>query len=51
MAQGWADYENRALDARVPERVDHRSLEEPGIDREPTTHVGPDANAHGGAGR
>jgi len=41
----WAEYENRAL-ARYghPERVDHRSLKDQGIDREPTTHVGPDAN-------
>jgi hypothetical protein len=41
----WAEYENRAL-ARYghPQRVDHRSLKDQGIDREPTTHVGPDAS-------
>jgi hypothetical protein len=41
----WAVYENRAL-ARYghAERVDHRSLKDQGIDREPTTHIGPDAN-------
>jgi hypothetical protein len=41
----WAVYENRALKKfGHPERVDHRRLEEQGIDREPTTHIGPDAN-------
>lgn len=41
----WAVYENRALaHFGHPERVDHRSLEEQRIDREPTTHIGPDAN-------
>jgi hypothetical protein len=41
----WAVYENRAL-ARYghKQRVDHRRLEDQGIDREPTTHIGPDAN-------
>jgi hypothetical protein len=40
----WADYQNRALDKYGFEaRVDHRSLEDQGIDREPTTHLGPTA--------
>lgn len=37
----WASYQNRALEeAGWEARVDHRTLEEQGIDREPTTHVG-----------
>jgi ATP-dependent exoDNAse (exonuclease V) alpha subunit len=37
----WAAYVNTALAwARVPERVDHRSLKAQGIDREPTRHLG-----------
>jgi hypothetical protein len=41
----WAVYENRALTRYGhAERVDHRSLKDQGIDREPTTHIGPDAN-------
>jgi MobA/MobL family len=40
----WADYQNRALEKYGHEaRVDHRSLEDQGIDREPTTHLGPGA--------
>jgi len=40
----WAVYENRALEKYGhPQRVDHRRLEDQGIDREPTTHIGPDA--------
>jgi hypothetical protein len=40
----WAVYENRALEKYgYPQRVDHRRLEDQGIDREPTTHIGPDA--------
>ncbi len=41
----WAVYENRAL-VRYGhgQRVDHRSLEDQGIDREPTSHIGPDAS-------
>ena len=36
-----ADYQNRALELHGHEvRVDHRSLEEQGIDREPTIHEG-----------
>ena len=42
----WADYQNRALEKYGFEaRVDHRSLEDQGIDREPTTHLGPNAQA------
>jgi hypothetical protein len=42
----WADYENRALEKYGFEaRVDHRSYEDQGIDREPTIHLGPNAQA------
>lgn len=42
----WADYQNRALEKYGFEaRVDHRSLEDQGIDREPTKHLGPNAQA------
>jgi len=42
----WADYQNRALEQYGFEaRVDHRSLKDQGIDREPTQHLGPDAQA------
>ena len=42
----WAVYENRALEKYGFEaRVDHRSLEDQGLDREPTQHLGPDAQA------
>lgn len=38
----WAEMTNRALErAQVSERVDHRSLEEQGVTREPTRHQGP----------
>jgi hypothetical protein len=41
----WAVYENRALTRYGHEaRVDHRRLKDQGIDREPTIHIGPDAN-------
>lgn len=40
----WAECANRALaQAARPERIDHRSLKDQGIDREPTTHRGPRA--------
>lgn len=40
----WAEYQNRALEAAGSDaRVDHRTLEEQGIDREPTTHLGREA--------
>ena len=42
----WAYYQNRALEKYGFEaRVDHRSLEDQGIDREATTHLGPGAQA------
>jgi ATP-dependent exoDNAse (exonuclease V) alpha subunit len=38
----WAEMSNRALEkAQVNERVDHRSLKDQGIEREPTHHWGP----------
>ena len=47
----WADDQNRALETYGFEaRVDHRSLEDQGIDREPTTHLGPNAQALEDAG-
>lgn len=47
----WADYQNRALEKYGFEaRVDHRSLEDQGIDRLPTTHLGPNAQALEDAG-
>ena len=46
LRQDWADLINRALErAGIPERVDPRTLEAQGIDREPTQHLGPDATA------
>lgn len=40
----WADMQNEALErAHVLERVDHRSLADQGIEREPTVHLGPAA--------
>lgn len=37
----WAVYVNRALaEAGISERVDHRTLEAQGINREPTVHLG-----------
>ena len=41
---GWAEHANRALE-RVgsPERIDHRSFAERGIDREPEPKLGPKA--------
>ena len=42
--QQWAHYQNRALErAGRSERVDHRSLEAQGIDREPEPKQGPTA--------
>jgi len=38
----WAHLQNERLQAHGhAERVDHRSLKDQGIDREPTTHLGP----------
>lgn len=40
---GWAEYANAALaKAGRAERIDHRSLQAQGCDREPTIHLGPD---------
>lgn len=40
--QHWAELVNAFLERnRIDARVDHRSLKEQGIDREPTTHLGP----------
>lgn len=40
----WADLANRALEREGhPQRIDHRSLEARGIDRQPTIHLGPTA--------
>jgi hypothetical protein len=40
----WAHHQNRALERHGHEaRVDHRSFEDRGIDREPTQHLGPTA--------
>ena len=42
----WANHCNQALErAGRSERVDHRSLEAQGIDREPTVHLGVEATA------
>lgn len=42
----WAMLANQALrEANVPERIDHRTLEAQGIDREPTIHLGPSVSA------
>ncbi len=42
----WADIQNAALEkAGIAARVDHRSLEEQGIDQEPTLHMGVAATA------
>jgi hypothetical protein len=40
----WEDHANRALEAAGHEvRIDRRTLEAQGIDREPTIHIGPQA--------
>lgn len=42
----WAELVNRTLEqAGISERVDPRTLEAQGIDRDPTQHLGPDATA------
>jgi hypothetical protein len=42
----WAEYQNDALtEAGFDARVDHRSYEDQGIDREPTRHIGKNASA------
>lgn len=41
----WAHYQNRQLERHGHQaRVDHRSYEAQGVDREPTQHLGPTAN-------
>lgn len=43
----WADLQNEALKKKgVSARVDHRSLAEQGLDREPTAHLGPAASGY-----
>ena len=40
--EAWADHANRVLEREgFEERIDHRSLVDQGIDREPTIHIGP----------
>jgi len=42
----WADHANRMLEQEgFAVRIDHRSLIDQGIDRQPTTHVGPSGKA------
>jgi len=44
--ESWANHANQSLaDSGSPERVDHRSHAERGIDREPTKHMGKEATA------
>jgi len=46
MRERWADTVNRALEqAGLDVRVDHRRLEEQGIEREPQIHAGPSVTA------
>lgn len=42
--EAWADHQNREAERlNLPFRVDHRSFEAQGIDREPEAHLGPHA--------
>ena len=42
--ENWSDHNNQWLEQNgKQERVDHRTLEKQGIDREPTKHIGRDA--------
>jgi len=44
--QAWATLTNQALEQAGHEsRIDHRSLQNQGVDREPTAHLGPAATA------
>ncbi|NYZ70054.1 MobA/MobL family protein, partial [Endozoicomonas sp. SM1973] len=44
--EAWEKHANQALErAGHQERIDHRSLKDQGIDREPTKHLGPKATA------
>jgi len=48
----WANICNERLQAKgIDERIDHRTLEAQGIDREPTIHIGVTAKAMQKAGR
>ena len=50
--KSWADICNERYHAKgIDERIDHRTLEAQGIDREPTIHIGPTAKAIERAGR
>jgi len=50
--ESWADICNERLQAKgIDERIDHRTLETQGIDREPTIHIGITAKAMQKAGR
>lgn len=43
----WAELSNKALErAGQSARIDHRTLKEQGIDREPTVHLGPAASGY-----
>ena len=44
--QAWADHANKALElAKVNDSIDHRTLEEQGINRIPQIHLGANVNA------
>lgn len=44
--KAWADIANNALErSGFGERIDHRSLKDQGVDRLPTSHIGPAASA------
>ena len=43
--KSWADHQNEVFqELGMEQRVDHRSLADQGVDREPTQHLGPVAN-------
>ena len=45
--KGWEEAANKALESEGHEsRIDHRSLKDQGIDRDPTTHLGPEATGY-----
>lgn len=44
--ESWAEKVNRELERKnVPQRIDHRSYKEQGVDQIPTIHIGVSANA------
>lgn len=44
--QSWAEHTNKLLEKNdIKQHIDHRTLKEQGIDREPTIHMGKDAIA------